>query len=584
MSHFKRLLQYSKRYHWINTAGLVLAFAAILLGLAKPYITKRIVDDVLVHGQYEAFARLAFIFVALTLVRVVVQYGKTYIFESTSQKVLYDFRSDLYRGLLEQSFTFYDKVRTGLLMNRMVGDLQAVRHFLNTGYVQAFEAAVTLVFALILMLRLNVLLTVSLFLILPLLYISTRRMSKQLRPTFRRIRSSFEDLTSYVQENITGIGVVKAFGREEYEKDKFFQVAKGFTDNNLKASRIRSKYVPLGQFISNTGALLILLIGGFLVMKGQVTIGTLVAFYAYLLTLQHPINSVAGLVNQWENAQASLEKVFELMDEQPAVSNREDPIVLEHCTGWIEFDQVYFKYDEDYVLKDINFTVEPGTTTAILGDTGTGKSSIMRLIPRFYDCTKGRVLIDGYDVRDLELNSLRRRIGVVFQETFLFSDTIAANIAFANPNASQEEIEQAAQIAHAHEFIMETPYGYDTIIGERGMGLSGGQKQRIALARAILSDPDILILDDATSSVDMETEQAIQEAMDTVKTGRTTLIIAYRISSVKDADQILVLKNGTIYERGTHEALVAKRGKYYQTLLEQYSEYHEYDRTEGRGA
>ena len=328
MFYLKRLMNYSRRYHKLNLLGLGLALVAIVLGLVKPYLTKMIVDDVLVAGNYELFTKLALIFLGMTLLRVIAQYFKSYIFQYTSQGVLYDLRSDLFRRLLRQSFSFFDQERTGLLMNRLVCDLRAVRMFLNIGYVQAFEDAVTLMFTVIVMLRLNMPLTLSLLVMLPFLYLTTRSMSRQLRPVFRSIRTAFENLNSYVQENITGIQVVKASGREEDEKARFKEVAGDLTENHLAASEIRAKYVPFNQFISGAGALVILLVGGYFVMEGEITIGVLVAFNGYMLSLRHPINSIAGLVNQWVNAQASLEKVFDLMDEEIKVANRENPLVL----------------------------------------------------------------------------------------------------------------------------------------------------------------------------------------------------------------------------------------------------------------
>lgn len=305
----------------------------------------------------------------------------------------------------------------------------------------------------------------------------------------------------------------------------------------------------------------------------QLTIGSLVAFNGYVLMLHGPINSVNGLVNQWENAYASMEKVFGLLDQKPAIQSPAHPVKPQNITGHIEFRDVWFRYGDEDVLRDISLDLRAGTTTAIMGDTGAGKTTVINLIARFYDCTQGEVRIDGVDVRSFDLDNLRRNIGVILQETFLFSDTIAGNIAFANPEASQRDIEDAARIADAHEFIQDMPRGYETVIGERGIGLSGGQRQRIAIARAILSDPKILILDDATSSVDMETEHEIQQTLKNAMEGRTTLIVAHRISSVKEADEIVFLENGRIVERGTHDELVHAEGRYYDVFIEQYREY-----------
>lgn len=566
-------MDYAKRYQVLNLVGLALSLVTIATGLYIPFLTKEIVDDVLVGQNFGNLNYLIVLLLGVTVIRSLVHYGKLFVFEYTSQRVLYDLRSDLYTKLQAQSFEFYDRIRTGLLMNRMVGDLAAIRQLLNQGYVQIFEGVLSLVMTVIVMVALNIQLTFGMLVIAPFIYLSTSAMAKQLRPVFQKIRGNFEDLTSAVQENITGIRVVKAFGREEFEKEKFIQIASAFTASNIESADIRAKYIPIARLINGLGVVVILLFGGYLVMRGNLTIGSLVAFNGYMLMLQMPLNNANALVNQWENAQASLEKIFELFDEEAAIKNKKNAIILSGCQGDITFANVSFQYGEETVLKNINLHLKPGTTTAIMGDTGSGKSTIINLIARFYDCTAGEVKVDGFNVKDLDYNSLRHNIGVILQETFLFSDTIAANIAFAKPNATGEEIEHAARIADAHGFIQEMSEGYDTVVGERGTGLSGGQRQRIAIARAILCNPKILILDDATSSVDMETEHEIQKTLGDIIENRTTLIIAHRISSVKDADQILVLDQGKIRERGTHDELVALKGKYYQILLEQYNEY-----------
>ena len=310
-------------------------------------------------------------------------------------------------------------------------------------------------------------------------------------------------------------------------------------------------------------------------IKGKTSIGTVVAFNSYIVQLNFPMATFSNVINQWQNATSSLEKIYELLDEEPEIKNKKNALIPKKINGDIVFRKVGFKYSDRMVLENINLHMKTGSITAIMGATGSGKSTLINLIGRFYDCTEGKILIDGYDIKDLDLHTLRKNIGIILQETFLFSDTIAANIAFAKPDATREEIEEAARIADAHDFIIKMPNGYDTVIGERGVGLSGGQKQRIAIARAILSNPRILILDDATSSVDMETEHEIQEALKKVMKGRTTIIIAHRISSVKEADQIIVLEEGKIIERGTHEELLQLKGQYYRTFMEQYGQYKE---------
>lgn len=576
MHDFKRLLGYSKRFWKLNVLGLILAFGVILAGLYVPYITKSIVDDVLIGRQFEQLAPLVVALLAATLINALMRYGKSYIFEYTSQGVLYDFRSQLYSKLQAQSFQFYDQTRTGLLMNRMVGDLQAVRQLLNTGYVQVIEGVFSIITTVTVMVMLSGKLTLALVVIVPFIYLSTRTMSRRLQPVYRGIRQAFEDLSSYVQENITGIRVVKAFGREDYEIELFKDITAAYTNQNIEAADIRSVFIPVARLINGMAMVIILLLGGYLVIQGDLTIGALVAFNGYMALLAGPITNANNLVNQWENAKASLEKIFQLLDEDIVITNKAEAIKLDNCRGEVEFKNVSFKYGNEDVLKNINLHLRPGTTTAIMGDTGSGKSTLISLMARFYDVTEGEVFVDGINVKDLEYNSLRQQIAIVFQETFLFSDTIAANIAFAKPDASQEEIERAAKIADAHDFIMEMPEGYQTVVGERGIGLSGGQKQRIAIARAILCNSQILVFDDSTSSVDMETEHQIQQMLKEIMDNRTTLIIAHRISSVKDADEIIILQDGEIIERGTHDQLIELKGKYYQTLMEQYSEYSQY--------
>lgn len=577
MEHFKRLLGYSKKYAGLNVFGLVLVLGVIITGLYLPMITRSIVDDVLVDQQFGMLKSLIISMVFFTLLRAMMQYLRSYIFEYTSQKVLYDFRSQLYSKLQLQSYTFYDKERTGTLMNRMVGDLQAVRQMLNSGYVQMFEGTISIAMTLYVMVSFSWKLTLTLIFIVPLTALSMRAMSKRLRPVYRLVRDASENLSSYVQENIAGIQVVKAFGREDYEIGRFEDITQDFNERNIEAADIRSNYIPVSRITNGLSTVIIMLLGGYLVMQGEITLGILAAFADYMQRLINPINNATQLVNQWENAKASLEKIFGLLDEESIMVNAKDAQPLTDCRGAIEFRDVSFTYGEADVLNDINIKIEPGSTVAIMGATGAGKSSLIQLIPRFYDCNSGAVLVDGIDVRKLDYNDLRRNVGLIFQDTFLFSDTIAANIAFEKPNASQEEIERAAKAADAHEFIIKTPNGYDTVIGERGVGLSGGQRQRVAIARAILTNPKILILDDATSSVDMETEHEIQQTLEGLMQERTTLVVAHRISSVRNADEIIVLDHGRIVERGTHEELVELEGKYYQTFIEQYSEFKDSD-------
>lgn len=556
----------------INVIAIILTVVAVFLSMANPYITKMIVDDVLEARNFEKLWPLILILLGTTLGHAVARYIKQYLFEYSSQKILYDLRSDMYDKLQAQSFKYYDNMRIGHLMNRMVGDLQSIRNFLNNGYISFFESLISFFTTFSVIVTMNYKLTILMLTVLPMLFWNTRSMSKILNPLFKEIRRHFERVTTTAEENITGIRVVKAFGREEYEKEKFYKVSKGFSDANIKAADIRAKYVPRTQAINGLGSIIILLFGGYLAIKGEITVGDLVAFNGYMFMLSTPINSLNNLVNQWQDAVASMEKIFEVLDKDIEIENKDGAIVLDKVKGNIEFENVSFKYKDAPVLKNISMNIPAGSTIAIMGPTGSGKSTIINLIARFYDCTEGRVLIDGHDVRDIDLLSLRKNVGIVMQDSFLFSSSIAENIAFGNPDATMEQIEEAAKIADAHEFIMTMPDKYDTVIGERGVGLSGGQKQRIAIARAILYNPKILVFDDSTSSVDMKTEQQIQSTLKKVMKGRTSIIIAHRISSVKDADKILFIEDGQIVEEGTHDELISLGGRYYNIFIEQYKE------------
>ncbi len=572
MQHLKRLMGYINRYRFLFILGTILTILSIGLEGIKPYLTRLIVDEGLENRNFESLTIWIGILLGVAFLRSLIWYARAYTFHFMTQKTLYDFRIELYDKLQAQSFAFYDKVRTGILMNRMVGDLEAIRKFLTIGYAQFIECIVLFIVAFSLMLSMSVKLTIVTAIIMPFMYINTVKLANALQPIYKSVRKAFENLTSQVEENITGIRVVKAFGNEKSEQTKFYHTAKKFTAENIKAADMQAKYAPFSEFINGIGLIIVLLVGGYLVIQQEITIGVLVAFNAYINMLRGPIRNLNSVINHWENATASLEKVYDVLDTQPAIQDKKNALVLDDIQGDVRFKKVFFKYGKEEVLHNININMKAGTVTAIMGTAGSGKTTIINLLGRFYDCTAGEIYIDGYNIKELKMNSFRSHIGIILQETFLFTDNIANNIAFGNLKATKAEIERAARIADAHDFIMEMPKGYDTVIGERGVGLSGGQRQRIAIARAIVCDPAILVLDDATSSVDMETEHEIQTTLRQVMENRTTLIIAHRISSVKDADQIIYLQDGYIVERGTHADLMALRGRYYDTFEQQYGE------------
>lgn len=570
MDYLKRLMKYMDNCKLLVAAGLILALAGIFCSMAVPKVSKHIIDDVLVARRFEKLYYFALILAGLVLSKAVFNYFQSYIFEYTSQKAIYKLREQLYTKLQYQSFEYFDRASTGAIMNRMVGDLEAIRNFLNQGFVQVISIVITLILALSIMLSMNLLLSFLSLATTPLIYFNVKSLAKKLQPTFRAIRTSFEKLTSKVQENITGIRVVKAFGNEELEKKSFEKVAFEFTDKNIQAADIRSVHNPLANFLNGLNSVIILVVGGYLAIKGKLSIGTLFAFVSYVNLFSAPIGNIQNLVNQWQNAFASLEKVFEVIDSEVLIKSPKNAIHLKNIKGDIKFENVYFKYKDKFVLKGINIHIKPGEVVAILGQAGSGKSSLINLLARFYDPTSGRVLIDDVDVKNVKLCSLRRNIGIIMQETFIFSDTIAANIAFGKPDAKEEEIKWAAKLARADEFIERLPEGYSTVVGERGIGLSGGQKQRIAIARALIYDPKILVLDDATSSLDFETEAEIQNTLKEVIKGRTTIIITHRISQlVVEADKIYYMQDGRIVEQGTHEDLMRLKGRYYSTFKKQ---------------
>lgn len=564
-----RLFSYLKEHTLLILLGISFSLIAVAAEKVNPYVSKLIVDRVLINREFGMLGYYTIILASAITVRAVFLYLRHLSFEYISQKLLYKLRSVLYTKLQFQSFEFFDKTPTGLLMNRMVGDLNAVNQFVNRSLILFLQSVISLAFTISIMISLNVKLTLIILLLVPAIAFNMRKMSKVLRPLYRKIRTASENLTTFVQEDITGIRVIKAFGREKEQSDAFCNVAGEMASTNIAAADARAKYGPLSSYFMEVGLIIILLVGGYFAIKGEISIGDLVAFNGYMLMLRNPITHMVGMVNQWEHARASMEKIFELIDDEPAIQNDPGAVKPAEVNGLIKFENVYFKYGDEYVLKDISFTVRPGTVTAIMGTTGSGKSTIINLIERFYDIDKGKITIDNIDIKKIDLDTLRKNIGIIMQEVFLFSDTIESNIAFGVPDASREQVIRAAKIADAHDFIMDMPNGYDTIIGERGVGLSGGQKQRIAIARAIITNPSILILDDATSSVDMETEREIQETLSKVMKGRTTIIIAHRVSSVMHADQILFLEDGVIVERGTHSELIELGGRYYNIYKEQ---------------
>lgn len=572
MKAIQWFLSYLKKYKWMMLLGLVLTTMISVLAIINPYVSGLIVDEVITGGKFDLLPRLILTLLVVTAVRGVLRFFYQVVFECCSQGTLYTLRDTVYRRLLEEDFAFYNRKRTGDLMSRQTGDMDAIRHFVAYVIYSVYENILLFGFALIMIFTVNVKLALLMMAVLPFTAITTYLQAREVKPAFQRNRDCFSSLNAFVQENVSGNRVVKAFAKEDYEIKKFNKENDAFRASQLDASKIWMKYVPVFEMLSNLLTIILMVYGGYMVIQGEISLGNMVTVNGYLWMLTVPLRMAGWWVNDIQRFVTSAEKIYDTYTEEPSVKTPENAPDRKHFKGYVEFQDVSYQADGEDIVHDIDFSVKPGQTVGIIGSTGAGKSTIMNLLCRFYDTTSGRVLVDGTDVRDLNLYDLRDNIGMAMQDVFLFSDTIEGNIAYARPDCPFEEVKKAAIMADANHFIQALPDGYDTIVGERGVGLSGGQKQRISLARALLKDPSILILDDTTSAVDMETESYIQTQLKKLRNNCTIFIIAYRISSIKDADLILVMDNGRIIERGTHAQLLAQNGYYATAFHNQYGE------------
>ncbi len=558
MKQLLRSFRYLKAYWHLAVGSMLSMFLSAGAMLFLPRLQQMAIDQGIVQGDMGVLGRLAILAIGLALVRALFQFAQGALAIRSAQGVAFDLRNDVYAKIQALSFSYHDKVHTGQLLTRATSDVDRVQGFIGHGAGMLLSAVFMIGGSVFLLFTLNARLARVMLIMVPVTMALFALFARAAFPLFRQVQRKLDDLNTVLQENFAGIRVIKSFVREAHEARRYGQVNQDFYDLNIKVNNILSLAFPTIFGVLNIATLAIYWLGGSQVISGTLSLGELVAFATYLGMAFFPVLMIGFIVTMLSSASASAVRIFELLDAESEVIEQPDAIELPPVQGRIVFENVTFRYYEggEPVLDGVSFQVETGQTLALLGTTGSGKSTIINLIPRFYDVREGDILIDGYDIRRVTLESLRRQIGIVLQETNLFDGTIRENIAFGCPQATMEEIEQAARAAEAHDFITGFPEGYETHVGERGVNLSGGQKQRIAIARALLLDPAILILDDATSSVDLATEYRIQRALDNLMQGRTSIIVAQRVATVLNADQILVLDQGRIVARGTHEELI----------------------------
>lgn len=576
MTAMKWFYSFLKKHNRSMALGLVMVTIISILAIVKPIVSGSIVDDVITAGNYDLLPGLIALLVVITVLRGLLRYWSQVIFETCSQDVLYSMRDTVYRKLLQEDFNFYNKKRTGDLLSRQTGDMDAIRHFIAFVIYQVYENVFLFFFALIMIFTVSWKLALCMCTVLPFALFVTLSQTKEGRPRFQKIRDQFSSLNTFVQENVSGNRVVKAFSKEDYEIGKFNKENDAYRDAELDAAEIWTKYVPQFEFLSNMLTVILMLVGSIMVIQGSMTLGNYVTINGYLWMLMNPLRQIGWRINDIQRFTTSVEKIYATYSEEPNVKHPAKPIPCQKLQGNVEFRNVSYSADDEDIIHNVSFKVKSGQTVGVLGSTGSGKSTIMNLLCRFYDVTDGEVLVDGRNVKDLDLYNLRQDIGMAMQDVFLFSDTVEGNIAYSKPDCPFEAVQKAAVMADADGFIREMPDGYDTIVGERGVGLSGGQKQRISLARALLKEPSILILDDTTSAVDMETESYIQQQLNNIDHACTIFVVAYRISSIKDSDLILVLNDGRIVEQGTHDELLKNNGYYATVFRHQYGEFEKY--------
>ena len=568
---YKRILSYIKPYLHILSIALLCTMLAAAGNLYLPWIFRDMIDKVLNAKDYYMLNVISASIVVIFLLRGIFLYGQNYLMSYVGQHVIIDIRSEVFRKLQRLSMSFYDKNKTGTIMSYVTNDVNALQGAMVDNTIELVTEGIILIGSVCAMIYLDWKLTLFTILTFPVVLYFMNYFGKKIRRSGGQIQEATADITSVLQESVSSARVVKSFVREQYEIERFERENEANLKANLKNAKYMATLTPTIEFVAALGVTLILWYGGNNVIAGETTAGSLVAFLAYAVNISNPIKRITRVSGNIQKALAAAQRVFDVLDLREEVRNLPDAKALPAVTGNVSFEHVTFSYNTgDEILHDLSFTAKPGQAIGLVGPSGAGKSTVASLLPRFYDCDAGTIRIDGTDIRHVTLDSLRNQVGIVPQETILFNGSVYDNILYGRLDATKEEIEAAAKAANAHDFIMELPEGYNTMLGDRGVNISGGQRQRIAIARAILKDPRILILDEATSALDTESERVVQEALNRLMVGRTSIIIAHRLSTIKNADRILVLDKGKLAEDGTHEELMAKNGLYAHLYQIQY--------------